>query len=54
MEIVLLRHGKPDVDLAGNFNAVKLKQLVVDYLEAGIKDLAPSELKNQFHSYCGL
>ena len=51
MEIVLLRHGKPDVDLAGNFDAAKLKQLVVDYLEAGIKDLAPAELKNQFHSH---
>ena len=51
MEIVLLRHGKPDVDLTGNFNAVKLKQLVVDYLEASIKDSAPVELKNQFNSH---
>jgi len=51
MEIVLLRHGKPDVDLTGNFNAEKLKQLVVDYLESGIKDFAPAELKNQFHSH---
>jgi len=51
MEIVLLRHGKPDVDLAGNFNAAELKQLVVDYLESGIKDFAPAELKSQFHSH---
>ena len=51
MEIILLRHGKPKVDLAGNFNAVQLKQLVVDYHESGIKDFAPAELKNQFHSH---
>lgn len=51
MEIVLLRHGKPDIELKGNLNAAEFKQLVVKYEQSGIQDFPPGNLKNNFKSH---
>ena len=42
MEIILLRHGKPELNLKGRLNASQIKQLVVVYNQSGIQD-SPSE-----------
>lgn len=50
MEIILLRHGKPDIELKGYFNASEIKQLTVNYAESGIQDHPPKELKEKFNT----
>ena len=51
MEIILLRHGKPTLELKGNFNFNELKKLVLAYAQSGIKDSAPKQLKERFDSH---
>jgi len=55
MEIILLRHGKPELDLKGRLNASEIKQLVVAYTQSGIQD-SPSETLikrfNEHHVVC--
>ena len=51
MEIILLRHGKPKVELEGYFSAKELKQLVVAYENSAIIDEPTKELKNNFENY---
>lgn len=51
MEIVLLRHGKPEIELKGHLNGTEIKQLVADYLQSGIKDSPHKSLKNRFNHY---
>ena len=46
MEIILLRHGKPNVELKGNLNARGFKLLAVEYARSGIQDRPPEQLKN--------
>lgn len=41
MKIVLIRHGKPDVELRGWFKASELKQLVSKYNASAIMDQPP-------------
>lgn len=36
MEIILLRHGKPDVKLSGNVNSVTLKVMADEYENSGV------------------
>ena len=48
MEIILLRHGKPDIELKGNLNASKFKQLAVEYSQSGIQDIPSEQLKKCF------
>ena len=38
MEIVLLRRGRPRVELSGYLSAKQLKQLVIDYAQSSISD----------------
>lgn len=49
MEIILLRHGKPNVELKGNLNAEEFKQLAVEYMQSGIQDIPPEQLKKCFN-----
>ena len=49
MEIILLRHGKPDVELKGHFNASEIKQLVLEYAQSGVQDSPPVNLKDRFN-----
>ena len=51
MEIVLLRHGKPKVDLKGYLSVKELKQLVEDYAQGGIQDTPDNKLKNKFSDH---
>lgn len=51
MEIVLLRHGKPEIELKGNLNATEFKQLVLKYEQSGIQDFPPGALNNHFKFY---
>lgn len=51
MEIILLRHGNPEVELKGYINASELKKLTITYAESGIKDFPPETLKDQFTSH---
>lgn len=51
MEIILLRHGKPSIELNGKIRAVDFKQLVTAYAYAGIEDNPPQFLKEQFNSH---
>ena len=51
MEIILLRHGKPNVELKGKIRAVDFKQLVTAYAYSGVEDPAPHGLKERFTSY---
>lgn len=48
MEIILLRHGKPNVELSGYLSVKELKQLVYDYAKFGISDSPDNKLKNKF------
>lgn len=50
MEIILLRHGKPDIELKGHFNASEIKRLTVAYAESSIQDFPPQELINSFNT----
>lgn len=51
MEIILLRHGKPEIELKGSLDAEELKQLVVKYEHSGIQDVPPKNLNNHFKSH---
>lgn len=51
MEIILLRHGKPDVELSGYLNAEEFKQLVEVYAKSGVQDLPEKKLKGYFNTY---
>ena len=51
MEIILLRHGKPTLELKGNLNSREFEKLVVAYAQSGIKDSAPKQLKERFDSH---
>lgn len=49
MEIILLRHGKPNVELKGHLNAKEFKQLAVEYAQSGIQDIPSERLKKLFN-----
>ena len=51
MEIVLLRHGKAEIELEGFLSAKEFKVLVKKYTKTGIKDNPPEKLKELFNSY---
>lgn len=51
MEIILLRHGKPTLELKGNLYSSEFKKLAVAYAQSGIKDSAPKQLKDYFYSH---
>ena len=51
MEIILLRHGKPKIELSGKISPVDFKQLVTVYAESDIQDNPPEHLKEQFTSH---
>ena len=51
MEIVLLRHGKPKVDLKGYLSVKELKQLVEDYTQSSIQDMPDNKLKKKFSDH---
>lgn len=51
MEIILLRHGKPNVELSGKISTVDFKQLVTAYAQSGVVDHPPHNLKDRFTSY---
>ena len=51
MEIILLRHGKPKIEVKGNCDAGEFKQLVVEYAQSGIQDIPPKNLNNHFKSH---
>ena len=51
MEIILLRHGKPTLELKGNMNSSEFKELAVAYAQSGIKDSAPKQLKERFDAH---
>lgn len=48
MEIILLRHGKPKLELKGRIKASEFKQLVIEYAQSGIQDFPPEELNGCF------
>jgi broad specificity phosphatase PhoE len=50
MEIILLRHGKPDVELKGHLNASDIKQLTSAYAQSGVEDSPPEILKDRFNA----
>lgn len=52
MEIVLLRHGRPRVELSGYLSAKQLKQLVIDYAQPSISDVPTEKLKTKFNDLC--
>lgn len=47
MEIVLIRHGKPEFELTGKFRAGELSKLVRDYDQSGIIEAPPPEAKQK-------
>lgn len=51
MEIILLRHGKPKLELKGAVNAAEFKDLVAKYAQSGIQDLPSEQLKNNFNHH---
>ena len=51
MEIVLLRHGKPKVDLKGYLSVKELKQLIENYALSGIQDTPDNKLKKIFSNH---
>lgn len=51
MEIILLRHGKPEVELNGYIKASEFKELVVSYTQSGIQDHPPKNIKQNFKSH---
>lgn len=50
MEIVLIRHGKPAMELKGRLKANEFKQVANAYALSGIQDFPPKYLKNRFES----
>lgn len=51
MEIILLRHGKPEIELNGWFDAKQIKQLVVEYTLSTIEDCPPDSCRQRFNTY---
>ena len=51
MEIILLRHGNPEVELKGYIYSNELKNLTLTYAESGVKDFPPETLKDRFNSH---
>lgn len=51
MEIILLRHGKPDVELSGYLNAEEFKQLVYSYAQSGIQGSPAEKIKEHFNTH---
>lgn len=51
MEIILLRHGKPKVELSGYLSVKELKQLVNDYDKSGIQSSPDKKLKSKFSDH---
>lgn len=51
MEIILLRHGKPDTELNGVVGGKEFKQLATAYAKSGIKDFPPESIKQDFLSH---
>lgn len=51
MEIILLRHGKPEVELSGYLNADEFKQLVYSYSQSGVQGSPAKKLKEYFTTH---
>jgi broad specificity phosphatase PhoE len=51
MEIILLRHGKPKIELNGKIRSVDFKKLITVYAESNIQDEPPQHLQQQFNSH---
>ena len=51
MEIILIRHGSPELELKGRLNAKEIKQLVVTYNQSGIQDSPPELLIKRFNEH---
>lgn len=51
MEIILLRHGKPELELKGILKASEFKQIAAAYALSGIQDFPPKKLINHFNSF---
>lgn len=51
MEIILLRHGKPTLDLKGYIKSAEFKNLTTVYAQSGIKDQPAKELIECFNSH---
>ena len=51
MEIILLRHGKPELDLKGRLNASEIKQLIVAYNQSGVQDHPSETLIKRFNKH---
>ncbi len=51
MEIILLRHGKPEVELSGWKSAEEFKQLASAYAQSGIQGHPPSSIFEKFKSH---
>lgn len=51
MEIILLRHGKPEIELNGYIKANEFKQLAIAYAQSGIQEHPPEYLKQDFKSH---
>lgn len=51
MNIILLRHGKPEVKLKGFLNAAEIKQMVAAYQNSAIQDASPQHLYEKFSHY---
>lgn len=51
MEIILLRHGKPKVELSGYLSTKQFKQLASDYAKSSINDAPIEKLKTRFNNH---
>ena len=51
MEIILLRHGKPNIELSGYLSVKELKKLINEYAKSGIKVSPDNKLQNNFTDY---
>lgn len=51
MEIILLRHGRPAVELSGYLSTKEFKQLVSDYAQSSINDVPIETLKTRFNDH---
>ena len=51
MEIILLRHGKPTIELQGLIKSSDFKNLTAAYAKSGIKDAPVKDLKDHFNSH---
>lgn len=51
MEIALLRHGKPNVELNGYLSTKDLKKLINAYAKSSIQDVPTEKLKTSFNEH---